>query len=307
MRPVRVVSVYFLVVFMGGALLAPWIYHLVHVTSSLVPSLQGLASKPFPRYVNRCFLILGLAGLLPVLRAVDLQSWRAIGLPHRPKAFPQIAWGFLLGLGSLACVVMLALASGARHWAPAHNAWSVASYLAKSGLTALLVAPLEEIFFRGALFGALRKTFHWTMALVLSSAVYALLHFLERPESPGQVAWSSGLAVLLGMLGGFADAGKFIPAFFNLTLVGMILGLGYQRLGSLHFSIGLHAGWIFWLKSYSFLTEGSAGNAVWLFGTGRLIDGWLVCGILALILAGLNWALHPDPVHTGWKERQMLS
>jgi len=42
---------------------------------------------------------------------------------------------------------------------------------------ASIAAPVfEEIFFRGALFGALRARFRWVPAALLSGVVFALLH-----------------------------------------------------------------------------------------------------------------------------------
>jgi hypothetical protein len=116
------------------------------------------------------------------------------------------------------------------------------------------VATLEEILFRGGIFGGLRRMFIWPLALMASSMVYALVHFLQRTEWTGAVAWNSGLILLPRMLGGFADFYALVPGFFSLTLAGILLGLAYQRTGNLYFSIGLHAGWIFWLKAYGAFT-----------------------------------------------------
>ena len=307
MRPVRAVGLYLALVFLGGALIAPWVYALVQSASGFFPGLQSLAAKPFPRYVNRSFLILGLAGLWPFLRAADLGSARAVGLGRRSDWLSQIVWGFLFGLVSLACVVFIALASGACEPAHDHTPAAVLIHSLKAASTAIVVAPLEELLFRGALFGALRKTFHWILALVLSSAVYAFVHFLERAEPVGSVGWGSGFVVLFGMLAGFGDVQKLIPGFLNLTLVGIILGLAYQRSGSLHLSIGLHAGWIFWLKTYGFITVESASSRPWFFGTSKLINGWLAFIVLAILLALLCRMLAEEDLQLGWKERKLLS
>ncbi len=94
-----------------------------------------------------------------------------------------------------------------------------------------------------------------------------------------------GLGLLPRMLGGFADFHALVPGFFSLTLAGILLGLAYQRTGNLYFSIGLHAGWIFWLKTYGAFTTTMPHTAVWFWGTGKLIDGWLAFVILAGVLA----------------------
>ncbi len=307
MRPVRVVGLYLLFVFLGGALLAPWIYKFFQLLASWMPAMQGAASKPFPRFVNRALLILALIGLRPFLRAVNLSSWRAVGLPQRGDGITQAGWGFGIGLTSLACIVALALTSGARELVHEHRVWTILGQLLKAALVALLVGTMEEIVFRGALFGALRKSLHWSLALALSSLIYAVLHFLERPSASGLVTWSSGLGVLAGMAQGLGDWNRIIPGLINLIVIGAILALAYQRTGSLYFSIGLHAGWIFWLKAYGLMTDETATPRSWLFGSNKLVDGWLAFVLLAGTLAILSRVLVQEDVRTTWKERQLLS
>ena len=145
----------------------------------------------------------------------------------------------------------------------------------------MVVATLEEILFRGGIFGGLRRVLYWPFALLISSAIYALVHFLQRAELTGPVVWNSGLALLPHMLGGFADFHALVPGFFNLTLAGVLLGLAYQRTGNLYFSIGLHAGWIFWLKIYGHFTADAPQAAIWFWGSGKMIDGWLAFFALA--------------------------
>jgi membrane protease YdiL (CAAX protease family) len=118
-----------------------------------------------------------------------------------------------------------------------------------------------------------------------SSMAYAIVHFLQRSEWTGAVAWNSGLILLPRMLGGFADFYALVPGFFSLTLAGILLGLAYQRTGNLYFSIGLHAGWIFWLKTYGAFTAGTPQAATWFWGTGKMIDGWLALWVLLFTLA----------------------
>ena len=75
-----------------------------------------------------------------------------------------------------------------------------------------------------------------------------------------------------------------MPGFFNLTLVGALLALAYQRTGNLYFSIGLHAGWIFWLKTYGTFTAAPARAPAWFWGTDKMIDGWPALMVLVAVL-----------------------
>lgn len=97
----------------------------------------------------------------------------------------------------------------------------------------------------------------------------------------GEVTWWSGLVLLPHTLEGLMDWQHLVPAFLCLTLAGAWLAPACQRTGNLYFSIGLHAGWIFWLKFYGFATSAVAGANEWLWGSPRLINGWLAFGVLA--------------------------
>jgi hypothetical protein len=151
-------------------------------------------------------------------------------------------------------------------------------------LTAIVVAILEELVFRGALFGLLRQSMPWTAALVVSSVVYSAVHFIKSGDTALPVQWHSGLTLLWGML---CHPPPLVPAFFTLFVAGSILAFSYQRTGALYFSIGLHAGWIFWLKTYGFLSRSTGAHSSF-WGTDNLIDGWLSL-IVLMILFVLIW------------------
>lgn len=302
-------------------MLAPGLFWLAQEGASFHPVLQKIAANPFHRFVNRSLLILALAGLWPLLRNLGVNSGRDLGLGRPAGHWRQLLGGFLLGFAGLALVVSLALVLGGRTW-NLHPAGAIVSKMFGAALTAAVVATLEEILFRGGVFGGLRRAFDcpfptiqqqssgifrrifgrlrrvsgWRWALVASSAVYALVHFLERTELSGSVTWLSGLELLPQMLGGFVDVQKLVPGFFSLTIAGWLLGLAYQRTGNLYASIGLHAGWIFWLKSYGFLTTAAPGASAWFWGTGKLIDGGLAFGVLLLTLVVAEKFLWRKPV-----------
>ncbi|MHB8521076.1 MAG: CPBP family intramembrane glutamic endopeptidase [Limisphaerales bacterium] len=271
-------------VILGGALLAPWLYALAQQGANSFPVLRALAQQPFHRYVHRSWLVLALLGLWPLLRSLGVRSSGEIGLMRPSGQWRRWSAGFALGFGSLACLALLAVGLGARGLAGSVTAADLFRQLAGAILAALGVSILEEILFRGVLFGSLRKAFRWPVALVISSAVYALVHFFQKPEWFGPVGWASGLALAPGMLRGFGEFRALVPGFFNLTLAGVLLGLAFQRTGNLYFSFGLHAGWIFWLRFYGVATRPLGDRYAWFWGTNRLTDGWLALIILSLVL-----------------------
>ena len=282
MRPLRALVIYLGVVFIGGALLAPWLYWLAQSVAHAFPQIAG---APFRRYVDRSLLLLALAGLWPLMRSLGATSWRETGLVPPHGQWKKFSGGLLLGFVSLAVVAGIALGSGNRIFIHGMTAHKIVGTLFSAVATAATVATLEEILFRGGIFGGLRRMFIWPLALVASSMIYALVHFLQRTEWAGAVAWNSGLILLPRMLGGFADFYALVPGFFSLTLAGILLGLAYQRTGNLYFSIGLHAGWIFCLKTYGAFTASTPHAAVWFWGTGKMIDGWLALWVLLFTLA----------------------
>jgi membrane protease YdiL (CAAX protease family) len=281
MRPLRSLLVYFAVVFAGGALLAPWLYWLAQWAAGCWPACAGLAAKPFHRFLDRSLLGLALLCLWPLLRCGGIRSWRSLGFTREGRPALRLLCGFSVGWASLAAAALLAFFCGARSLTRTHSAAEISHCLLSAALTAVIVAVLEEMLFRGALFGLLRQSMPWPAALAVSSAVYSAVHFIQTAEPAGSVQWYSGLALLWKMIG---HPPPLIPAFLTLFVAGAALALAYQRSGSLHFSIGLHAGWIFWLKSYRFLLH-PAGPAQSFWGGDNLIDGWLSLVILTAVLA----------------------
>jgi membrane protease YdiL (CAAX protease family) len=283
-HPVAALLIYLGIIFLGGALLAPWICQLALWSRShfLVP--DSWATQPFHRYLSRAFLILALAGLWPFLRSVGMRSWQDLGLGRSAGRWRTLGGGFIIGFGSLAFVAASAVIFRARILDLHGSASTISGSLLKALLSAIVVAILEETIFRGALFGSLKKVYPWFVALFLSSIVFAAVHFLRGPSPDKPINWISGLVVLPQVVTGFGSLTTLLPAFFNLTLAGLVLGLAYQRTRSLYSSIGIHGGWIFWQKTYGFLTRDANGVHSWIWGTAKMTDGWLASIVLLLTL-----------------------
>lgn len=284
MRPGVALLIYLVSVFLGGALGAPWLYWGVQGVAEMIPALQPLAAHPFSRYFSRALLLTALLGLWPLLRAAGMRSWQEVGLSQPARERRRLAAAFLIGSLLVAGLFLLEMAGPARALNPNRTMGDLGVRLLKAAQTAVFVSAIEELLFRGAMFGVLRKSWSWPTALGLSSVVYALVHFLGRPPEPPTVEWGSGLAVLWAIPPTTATA-LLPPAFLNLTLAGMILGVCYQRTGSLFLPVGLHAGWIFGLKLGGFVTRAVADTPGVFWGSGRIIDGWLAFLVLGLLLA----------------------
>lgn len=289
MRPLLAFLVYLAVVFIGGPLVAPWVYWLAQHAADAWP---WLADQPFRRYVNRCMLVFALAGMYPLIKAFGARSVAELGLVKPGGHCGRLLGGFVLGFTSLAAIVVVCMVAGVRVWGYDLDAGEFVKILLEAALTGVFVSVVEELLFRGAIFGAFRKVMPWMLAALISSSIYAILHFMKRVDDMAADHWYSGLVVLGHMFSGFADWHEVVPGFFNLTLAGMLLALAYQKSGDLYFSIGLHGGWIFWRRAYGALTDQPRINGVeappspyeWFFGTKTMVDGWLAALVLVAAL-----------------------
>src|SRR5688572_25070241 len=138
MRPIWALLLYLAAVFVGGGLLAPWLYWGADLTGLM----ETAGRPPFHRFVTRCLLLVALVGILPLLRFSRLDSWRGIGLAAHPRRWRRIAQGFVVGFISLAVVGAGALAAGVREWHVDGSVPPVALVLLGVAATAIIVAVL---------------------------------------------------------------------------------------------------------------------------------------------------------------------
>ena len=295
MRAAGILIAYFLAVLLAAALLAPVAFHLGQWASGEVAFLKSLATQPFHRYLNRCMLLVALAGLWPLARAFQLTNAQSLGLSWQAGSRRMLGLGLAAGFGSLLGAALLMALAGVRTFNFSHAPQVLLELAVNATLSAVSVAVLEELLFRGLIFSALKQSLSVPAAIVASSIFFSVVHFLARVEHTGPVDWASGFALLPGMLRGIADPKTLAPDIITLAAGGAALALAYQRTGSLWFSIGLHAGWVFWLKVFKTVTStgATAGGAFW--GTEKLLDGWLAFLVMAVLLVVVARLPQPAP------------
>lgn len=286
MRVIRLLLIYLFMVFIGGALLAPWVWRGAQALGSACPMLAPIAAHPFHRYVNRCLIVLALVGAVPLIRSFQLGSWRELGWCQPWKR--PLSLGFALGFASLGIVVAVQLLAGHVDWTRTASPSQWLHRVTSAAGAAAAVAVIEEILFRGAVFSVLRRTLPFAGAAAIVSGLFAWVHFMERPPAPASVNSWTGLLILAQMLRGLTDLHLLFPAIINLGLIGWMLALARERSGTLALPIGLHAGWVFWLKIalFAFVPFSPAISGFW--GSGKLVDGWLA----TVVLAGQSVLLH---------------
>lgn len=294
MRVVTKVLAYALFVVVGGALLAPPLYWLGQwaVDSDSIPQ---LARFRFPKYLNRAVLIAALAGLWPFLRSLGLHSWEMLGIRHNADRWKDLVTGIVVGVGGLWTAATLMVWAGHFQMKGTIRVDLILSALA----TAVAVSLIEEVFFRGALLGALRRSLPWHRALGFLTVFFAAVHFLKPHPSlkrfSDPVTWSTGFEILPMSFWQYTQPELLVGGFVTLLLVGWTLGYTVIKTQSLALAIGLHGGWVFALKLFTFSSK-RVGEPGWLFGR-DLITGLVPAALLGITLAGLHMWLKRRSAH----------
>lgn len=185
--------------------------------------------------------LLSAAVLVGVYLALVRSMERRAATELAPRPIRGVA-GIILGLALFSSVFGLLHLIGVAHWQGISPSFDVVPALAGS----IVAAVGEELAFRGALFRILEERFGTATALIVSAALFGLLHALN----PGATAASTTAIALEA---------------------GVLLGAAYAVTRNLWFPIGLHLGWNF--------TEGG------VFGV-SVSGGPAVKGIFSVSLAG---------------------
>jgi len=262
MKTGRAIALYAAAVFALSAVLAPWLFWAVHT----------FGDWPFRRVFDRVILGVALVGLWPLLRAAGIRSWREVGFVPDLFRLRQLGVGLLVGI--------ISYGAGSLWLAPSlragGNPWNLLGF----AFTGIVVALLEETFFRGGLQNIFQRRMPAWLAVLLVSGVYSAVHFLKPSGAHiagDAVRWNSGFEYLGGVAAcSFQEPGVW-RSVVSLWLAGIVLGWAFARTQALWLSVGLHAGWVFALKTLAWL------------GAGSLVDKVLVWPVLLLVLGGIEW------------------
>ncbi len=279
---------YTVFVIVTGCLLAPWLWAGVQwsVATGLTPDLED---TPYFRVLRRALMVAALIGFWPFIRALRLNrpaDW-GFGLEWRAGILP-------LEIGVIAGIVSLTLLVLALRWlgilAPEPHTWDVVAGRAADALvSAVVVALLEEIFFRGMVHSAWRRAGGPAAAIGVTAFIYAAVHFLQGEHSMGAVQWTSGFAALGGLATGWEPL-DFLGAFLSLLGVGLFLGWLRERTGHIWYCIGLHAGWVWAIAVSRRVTEPADGPWGWVVSDYDEITGFPAAAWLVVMFV-LTWWL----------------
>lgn len=261
---------YVIVVLLGAALLAPplfefgqWFLSISSAhgwrDSDLIGWIVKAAEKTrLPGYFNRAALIVALAGLWPLFRLLQMTRAEIIGSETATRGIKNALLGLAVATGVIGALIMLFSQLGVCRISNSANWWSITLPL----ISGLSVACMEEFLFRGAMLGMLRRSFRPRLAMLVTTCLFAVLHFL-KPPARGLIAdeavnWTSGFHVLTQLFNGFGIWQNVLAEFMLLFAVGWVLAGARVATGGLGLSIGLHAGLVAAMKYFSQVTTPTA-------------------------------------------------
>ena len=292
MKSYQRIFLFLLLVLLLTVLLSPWVAALWNSIIEARPQWQGYR-YPFSNIFGRFFMVVGVILFFSCRSLLKIQSLSQLGITRFRDGYKDLFCGSLIALGSLITIAFLM--SLLEIFIP-YFRLSLSTALERSLkalLAALTVGFLEEIFFRGVIFKGLLEDWRPAAAFAVSSLFYAGIHFLKPADDislAGIDPWA-GIRYLIGAFQPFLDLVTLLPGLFGLFLIGIVLSYAFLRTGSLYLSIGLHAGWVFALKSIRVYGDFRREELGWLFGSSdpKLVSG--VAGWIAIVAVGviIHW------------------
>jgi hypothetical protein len=202
-----------------------------------------LSVEPVHRVMNRLAMLFALIGLIYLTRRLGLSDRESMGYGIARSLFArQLVLGWLAGAALMLPLVLFLFGLDIREVKTGFDdTWG--SVIAGGIISGLAVAFIEETFFRGVLFSALRRTSGVTAAILAPSLLYAALHFLggKLRVPADEVTWTHGFMVLARLFERYAQPLAFADSFFALFMLGVLLAVVRLRTGAIAACIGLHA------------------------------------------------------------------
>jgi membrane protease YdiL (CAAX protease family) len=212
------------------------------VTAVVSPGVAGVLGGRFPlgRVFDRVFTIGVAIAIVAAWRRLDLGTARDIGFV-RDGWRRWLGCGFAAGAIGVGAGLALAWIAGAAVPALRYAAGKTVTK-ALSGLgAAAAIGVGEEFLFRGVLLRRLRMDIGKVPGLLVTTAIYAMVHVL-RSGAGGGGDWA-GFARMRALFAPLAD-GTAVPAMLGLFGLGLLLAALRLRTGSLWPAIGVHMAWV---------------------------------------------------------------
>ena len=273
---------FFLLYLILASLLSALLYFPVYLALSAIWEIRP------DRVFYRLVMIISVLGFWPFVKFLDMNNRSALGYSLQHGRYLQtLGTGFGIGVVIMTVTASLLVVFGARFPDPEGIYLStIAAALFTGLLSGIVVAVIEESFFRGALQHGMRRQSSLLLSLIGVNLFYAAVHFTRPPlvTDATSLDWSSGWGMLAGMFHKFADFTDFADSFITLFVAGLLLSLIRERTGNIIICIGIHAGWVLMIRLTREVTNVASGTpAAQLIGSYDYITGWVATLVLGLV------------------------
>lgn len=279
-----------LVSLIASCLITPVVFFLLQCMRGISEGMSGALDYPFDRVMRRVVLIVTLLILYRERRKLEIRSLASMGLARGPRWKSLLIRGWILGVFSLTLMLLIMLASGSRRGLLDFSGpWDLTFLIVKYFLTGVVVALIEEVFFRGFILQSLLKDIRRGYAVFWTSLFFAIVHFFNAADMPQSAGFAplQGFKALIYFFQPLLTPIDWIPGFVGLFLVGIVLASACLRTRSLYMAIGLHAGWVFAIKGEGLFLLRMKAFAPWFFGGGDIVTGvfgWIMLLCMLAIL-----------------------
>lgn len=256
---------------------------------------------PIHRVMHRIAMLLGAIGLYLFLKRLHLANQETLGYAMPSRSFiGQMLLAFACGLVLMSAFVVALFGLDVRDLRSTLTADGLASIVSGAVVLGIArgfaVAFIEETFFRGALFSAIRRESGVVAAVALPSLIYAAVHFLggglKIPAD--EVTYAHSLDLIPNLFEKLAAPHLHIDSFAALFVLGVLLSLIRLRTGAIAGSIGMHAAGVCVITvthKLSIVNQGSQLGG--LVGSYDGILGWLAFLWFVVIVAGFAALTRP--------------
>ncbi|MEM6916305.1 MAG: CPBP family intramembrane glutamic endopeptidase [Verrucomicrobiota bacterium] len=297
------ILVFLLGIVILSAILSPPLYfagkHIVAqgwLEGTFLEGINGsLDRAKFSRYFNRAVLLSALLLIPPTLKWLNAGRTEKFGIKAFLQLEPNPAWwkhclfGFVIAAGTLLLLGAFYVSQG---WYVTRDSGDTLGKILLQALgTGFAVGFLEEFVFRGALQAVLAKILRPLPLFFVIAVFFAVIHFFNAPRTLeiGTVTWGTGFwmvgRIFQYFFSQFADPYFLLAEFAVLFAIGLTLGYTRMKTGSLWLGIGLHAGWVFGVKTLSPMTSRAFERAEmmpWLGDTLRV-------GLASTLVVLVTW------------------
>jgi len=252
----------------------------------------GFFSEPIPfaRIFDRAFIVSGVVLFILFRRYFGGGRIKQLFATRFALARRDLFTGLGLAIGSM---ILLTVAMTAADIFTPYFRLSLGRSLSRifnATMAGLSVGVIEELFFRGILFMGLYRQGNVVRAYFAANLLYSVLHFIkpERDYFLDSIQPLAGFTHLLASFHPFLDPLILLPGVFGLFIIGLVLSYALIRTGKLYLRIGLHAGWVFSLKTMRVFGDFTRDDLGWVFGetVPKIVSGVAIwAGILLVGVA----------------------